>query len=222
MVDFVKRGYFQGDEWYFYLFKRLTEGLVGKDALPDFSTGEFAFITFNYDRSLEYFLYESLRNSFTEVSEDRIVQTLKKLKILHVYGQIAPLKWQDCNEGVDYRPQISEALLQKTAANIKTIYEQKESPDINEAIKLLSQAEQIFFLGFGFAEENMKVLRLPEVIPPPCMVYGTAFNLLKEEVERVESAIKSGRKKPVGYYGPELIKIESDFDCLMLLRKYLN
>ena len=122
--DLLRRGIFQGGDWYFYLYNRLIGGLVGKDALPDFSDDRFAFITFNYDRSLEYFLYEALRNSFTEVSEDDIIKSLKKLKILHVYGQIAPLKWQNPNDYVDYKPQLplSESLLLSAANNIRTIY----------------------------------------------------------------------------------------------------
>jgi len=213
---YLKRKDFQGGDWYLYLFNRLTEGLVN---LPDFSDGRVSFVTFNYDRSLEHFLYESLRNSFTEVPEDNIVQSLRKLKILHVYGQIAPLKWQDSDLGVDYRPQISESLLQKTAANIKTIYEQKESPDINEALRLLSQAGQIFFLGFGFAPENMGVLRLPGVIPQVnCHVYGTALGLYETELKRMSNSIKERFPWQISEY---CVTIKA-MDCLDLLRNYLD
>jgi hypothetical protein len=209
---YLKRKDFQGGDWYSYLFNRLTEGLVD---LPDFSDGRVSFVTFNYDRSLEHFLYESLRNSFTEVQEAQVIQCLKNLKILHVYGQIAPLKCQDCNEGVDYRPEISEALLQKTAANIKTIYEQKESPDINEALRLLSQAGQIFFLGFGFAPENMGVLRLPGIIPQVnCHVYGTALGLYETELKRISNSIKERFPWQISEY---CVTIEA-MDCLDLLR----
>jgi len=172
---YLKRKDFQGGDWYSYLFNRLTDGLVN---LPDFSSGELVFITFNYDRSLEYFLYESFRNSFTEVPESQVIQCLKKLKILHVYGQIAPLKWQDSEQGVDYRPQISEALLQKVSSNIRTVYGEKQNPELLESQNLLKQANEIFFLGFGYAPENMEVLGLSGVIPPgACRVYGTAFGL---------------------------------------------
>jgi len=218
----LRREDFQGEDWCSYLYNRFIEGLIGRDVLPDFSIGDIAFITFNYDRSLEYFLYESFSNSFTEVPESQVIQFLKNLKILHVYGQIMPLKWQDSNEGVDYKPQeISESLLQKAAKNIKTIYEQKESSELDEARSLLKKAEQIFFLGFGYAPENMEVLGLPGLIHPKCLIYGTAFNLIKEEAERIESAINHGRRKAQDYFDTRPTKIESDVDCLMLLRKYL-
>jgi hypothetical protein len=218
----VLRGYFQGDDWYSYLFDRLTEGLVAKDVLPDFVEGKVAFITFNYDRSLEYFLYESLRKSFGEVPEDRIGQWLRNLRILHLYGQVAPLKWQDPNEGVDYHPQqIDEALLQKAGTNIKTIYEEKESPELTEAHKLLESAERIFFLGFGYASENMEVLNLLELIAPGCEVYGTAFTMEAREVEHIRHTVHSGRRPDSDGHRERYDTTIEPCDCLMLLRKYL-
>lgn len=213
---------FKGEDWYFYLYNRLIEGLVGKNALPDFSNGNLAFITFNYDRSLEHFLYESLSNLFTEVPEPDVSKCLKKLKILHVYGQIAPLKWQDPKQGIDYRPQISETLLQKTAANIKTIYEQEESPELNEAKQLLAQAKQIFFLGFGYAEENLEILKLPDRTKKTTWIYGTAFGVEVREKYDIRSRIiqwlpvESSDQVEVGY-----LKSTENMDCLKLLRNYL-
>ena len=219
--SFLSQPLFQGGDWYFYLYNRIIEGKVGKDALPNFSNGNLAFITFNYDRSLEHYFYESLCNSFSEVSKQDIVKCLESLRILHVYGQIVPLKWQDPKYGVDYGLDFRESLLQKSADNIKTIYEQEKSPELEEARKLLSQAEQIFFLGFGYAPENMEILGLPGVISPPCFVYGTAFNLIQEEVHRILTTVNNGRKARGLYIAPT--KIESgDVDCLMLLRKHLT
>jgi hypothetical protein len=212
---------FLGDDWYSYLFDRLTTALVEKDDLPDFSEGKLAFITFNYDRSLEYFLHESLCNSFTEVPEAKVIPCLNNLRILHVYGCVAPLKWEDPDAGVDYRAPISEPLLRSAAKNIKTIYEEKESPELTEAHELLGSAERIFFLGFGYASENMEVLKLPEVIAPLCEVHGTAFTKMDKEIKDIRDAMHAGRKRdPNVYTSPDRTVIEN-CDCLMLLRKYL-
>ena len=213
---------FKGEDWYFYLYNRLIEGSVGKDALPDFSDGKIVFITFNYDRSLEQFLYESLINLFTEFPEPEVSKCLKKLKILHVYGQIAPLKWQDSEHGIDYRQQTSEVILQKTATNIKTIYEQKESPELNEARQLLSQAEQIFFLGFGYAEENLEILKLPDRTKRATSIYGTTFGLEIREKIDIRSRIKEWL--PVEFTDQVTIghmNSTENMDCLKLLRNYL-
>jgi hypothetical protein len=218
----LRKGYFQGEDWYSYLFNRLTAGLTKPDVLPDFSDDKISFITFNYDRSLEQFLYESLSNTFTEVPEPEIVKCLKKLKILHVYGQIAPLRWQNSEQGVDYRPRIDGPLLEKSASNIKTIYEQKESSDLNEARGILAQAEQIFFLGFGYAEENLEILKLPDRTKKTIQIYGTAFGLEIREKLDIRSRITAWL--PAAY--PDYVEIgylksPDNMDCLKLLRNYL-
>jgi hypothetical protein len=236
---------FIGGDWYSYLYNRLIEGLVGKDALPDFSGGEIAFITFNYDRSLEYFLYEGLFNLFTEVLDDKIVQyfkqqlkglpanlqvapenreilihqILEQLKILHVYGQIVPLKWQ-CPEGVNYAPQINEELLQKASQKIRTIYEEKQNPELMEAQNLLKQAKQIFFLGFGYAPENMEVLGLPGLIAQDCWVYGTAFGANDKEVKRIRNRVIKGLRTDPPSIKCEFRIVIEPVDCLEILRNY--
>jgi hypothetical protein len=208
---------FIGGDWYSYFYGRIIDRVVGQTVLPDFSGNELAFITFNYDRSLEHFLHESLSNLFGEVPEDDIVRCLNQLKIVHIYGQIAPLKWQDSGGGVDYRPQqVDDLLLERAAANLKTIYEQKASPELGEAREIIAQAERIFLLGFGYAPENMDVLGLPAVIAPECQVYGTAYGLIEEERDRVCASVHDPRK-----VDKAKTMIEGgDVDCLTLLRKH--
>jgi hypothetical protein len=211
---------FLGGDWYFYLYNKIVEGLVGKDALPDFSNSNISFITFNYDRSLEHFFYESLRNSFSEVSEEEIIKTLQQLKILHVYGQLALLKWQNPKDYIDYKQNINEAILERSAKNIRTIYEEKENPELLEAQDLLKQAEQIFFLGFGYAPENMEVLGLPELIHPlNCSVYGTAFGMFSEEIDKKRNLFIHKLNTDSNIFKRINIK---DMDCLELLRRYFE
>jgi len=223
LEKYLKKKDFQGNIWYEYLFDHLTAELVDKDDLPDFSfsEGKTAFITFNYDRSLEYFLYESVHNSFTEVPESQVVQCLKNLKILHIYGQIAPLKWQDSAQGVDYRPPIRASLLQSASLNIRTIYEEQQNPELKEAHELLKSAERIFFMGFGYAPENMGVLNLPGLIPPGCQIYGTAFGIMEKEVKDILHTVRSSRKADSNGYKERYDTLIEPCDCLMLLRKYL-
>jgi hypothetical protein len=218
---FVHSGYFQGDDWYSYLFRRLTANLTKPDILPDFSNDKISFITFNYDRSLEYFLYDSMINSFTEIQEDEVVKCLKQLKIIHIYGQIALLKWQDSNNSIEYHLSINEDLLQKTAPNIKTIYEQENSPKLEEARQLLAKAERIFFLGFGDAQENMAVLGLPGIIPNRCRVYGTSFGAEEKEIRDIRNRIVSGLQPDMTMdKNEERIEIKN-MDCLRLLKNCL-
>lgn len=216
------RAGFQGDDWYSYLFKRITDGLVGRDALPDFSKGNLSFITFNYDRSLEYFFYDSLRSLYSEVPEDRIIQTLKQLKILHIYGQIAPLKWQNPDDYVEYKSQTYELLLQRAANNIRTIHEEKENQELIETRDLLKKAEQILFLGFGYAPENLEILKLTDRTKKETSIYGTAFGLESKEKYDIRSRIKEwlpaeySDQVDIGY-----LRSSDNMDCLKLLKNYL-
>jgi hypothetical protein len=213
---------FNGGDWYFYLYNRMVEGLVGKYAIPDFSNGNISFITFNYDRSLEQFFYISLRNSFSEVSEEEIIKTLKQLKILHVYGQVAFLKWQNPSDYIEYKQTINESHLERSSKNIRTIYEEKENPELLEAQKILKQADQIFFLGFGYAPENMEVLNLPGAISNASKICGTAFVWEEKEIERVKERFVAGFKSATGkWVKPSNLKIENT-DCLKLLINYLD
>jgi hypothetical protein len=219
--DLFPRPFFLGGDWYSYMYNRLIEGLVGKNALPDFSNGNLSFITFNYDRSLEYLFCESLSNSFTEVPETDIITCLRNLKILHVYGQIALLRWQNPSDYVDYKPPLTEPLLQRSANNVRTIYEEKQNPELTEAQVLLKQAEQIFFLGFGYAQENMEILNLIKTVSPVVQIYGTAFNLEPNEINSIQRKInKCIPATSTGYKHQYNIKIEN-IDCLKLLRNYL-
>ena len=117
---------------------------------------------------------------------------------------------------------MSEVLLQRAANNIRTIHEEKQNPELTEAQNLLKQAEQIFFLGFGYAQENMEVLKLSGIISEASRCYGTAFGLETREIQDIRAKIIQGvQRGSAMYWNRDLIKIEKEMDCLKLLRNYL-
>lgn len=218
---FRERSFNPQQDWYFYLFNRLTDELEKKERLNQFHRNNVSFITFNYDRSLEHFLFESLRNSFSEIPENEIINEIKQIKIIHIYDKVAPLRWQDEQEGIGYKPEVSKGTLKTFSRNLKTIYEALSSAPIDEARALIEDAKQIFILGFGYATENMVIVKLPELIPPDCGVYGTALGLEEKEIKDVRSAIVSGlRPDRIMGKNPSRINILK-MDCLKLLRNHL-
>jgi hypothetical protein len=70
-------------DWYTFIFNKLLGNGIAQDSYTNFNVSDFAFITFNYDRSFEYFIEESLINSFTEIEPEKIREHLRKLKIWH-------------------------------------------------------------------------------------------------------------------------------------------
>ena len=79
----------QNQDWYSYLYQRMTETLTEPDSYEQINQNKISFITFNYDRSLQFFLYESLTNSFNlGYTAHHPYSNLLPFSIQHVYGQL--------------------------------------------------------------------------------------------------------------------------------------
>jgi len=84
--------------------------------------------------------------------------------------------------------------------------------DLDNAKQKISDARRIFFLGFGYAEENLEILNIPKLFNKEQEVYGTALGKTKKEI----SGIKSGMQlqKDYGLFITEM-------NCYNLLREFL-
>jgi len=161
--------------WYSYLFNRMIPGCT----FEKFAENKIAFITFNYDRSLEHYLYNALKNTYDkQISE--VTKALNAIEILHVYGQLSFLPWQDTG-GQAYEGKRAENpdYLKQSANMIRIVH---ENVDVNSdnvfvrAHKLLREAKNIFFLGFGYYETNLDRLKMKDFIMGRD-VMGTSLNL---------------------------------------------
>ena len=100
--------------------------------------------------------------------------------------------------------------------NIRVIYDANR-PDGQTVIEnIFSWAERIFFLGFGYAPENLAALDIPNRFEADQEVYGTAKGYYENEIDRVAHALYANSKLGSIFD----LKIE-DLGCLELLRKYL-
>jgi hypothetical protein len=89
--------------WYQYLWKKIYEDCRDIDEIED-SMRKLLFITFNYDRTLEHFLYTRLINMLGMSRDKARAAFRKSIFIHHVYGQIGSLEWQDEKQGNPYGP----------------------------------------------------------------------------------------------------------------------
>jgi hypothetical protein len=144
----------------------------------------------------------------------QIKEQLCQLKIIHVFGQVAGLDWQDLDDKIVYRTNINHTNVQRLADKLRIIYEGGENPAIQEAQKLISKAHDVLFLGFGYAKENLEVLGIPEVLKKVAWIRGTALGLTKKEIAHKRVSLKSKDKTW------DNIEIY-DWDCLQLLRESL-
>lgn len=53
-------------------------------------------------RSLEHYLYETLRRSDERITDKECSKILKQLPLLRVYGSLGPLPWQSLAEATQY------------------------------------------------------------------------------------------------------------------------
>jgi hypothetical protein len=162
--------------WYQLFFSKLNA------PFEDFEKNDLKIITFNYDRSLEYFLWKSMKAKYSKQDEKAILEKLHKIPILHIYGKLGSLPEYDSKGpyvpydlfGSDrgkeehwWRGYIYEA-----SCKIITIHDQAEELKdvIEEAQKFLMSAQRIYFLGFGYDKINMERL----------FILNNGVNLLKE------------------------------------------
>jgi hypothetical protein len=165
-------------DWYEYLFNQMGT------QLNEFMDTQLAIITLNYDRSLEYFLYTSIRSAFGLSHEDS-AELLRSMRIVHFYGQLAPLDVIDHN-GRPYETEVRQSTLQKAVSGIKILVEGKEaSPQIHEARALIKATEVLAFLGFGYHPANVNRLALDSVFHGTAL--GTAYGMGEDEKRRAQA-----------------------------------
>jgi len=210
-------------DWYSFLYDRMTRESISKDGYKEFAQNKVAFITFNYDRSLEYFLFRSL-HSFEDATPEKVREQINQITISHVYGKLAPLPWQDndASKALEYGVDDSTSYgrLPDMIQNMYVVHEERMNPELEKAREEIRKAERIFFLGFGYADENLKVLGIPDGLRAEHDIYGTAMGRTPKEMSDIRSRFAAGLKRAGNIYGRDQVQIR-DCDCVSLLRECL-
>lgn len=192
--------------WYRYIWD-----IINTIDFEDFPAKDIGFITFNYDRSLEQYLYTVIYYTYGSrynLDSKRIRnQICNKIPIHHVYGKIDNLKFANENNYLDYEEVNSinnkDQGIFKTADklikiyrdrinNIKLIYTDRNNIDSNiDQIKdLIIDSSQLIFIGFAFNELNMEILGFKKGIPHskyPSQIYG--YDYEKNNTKKIHTAL---------------------------------
>ena len=145
-----------------------------------FGENELSIITFNYDRSVEQYLFTVLKNTYGR-SNAECVEQLSKIPIIHVHGKLGSLPWQGKN-GRPYENKITPENIKLASDQIIIISESNEdSKEFRQAFELLGNADEgkIYFLGFGFNPVNLRRLKfnvLKNIKIQNPIASGTSFN----------------------------------------------
>ena len=194
-------------DWYEYLSGKLAA------SFDEFGENKLSIITFNYDRSLEHYLFTSLR-SLHGRSVDDCLEKLAKVPVIHVYGQLGTIPYPQPGSR-EYLPlggdenNVRDAVLD-AAHGITLLHE--AASDLAEARKLLEAAKRICFLGFSYHPLNLARLQLENSILHR-LVFGTVLRFEAGEVKQTEE-----RLNQVMLCGKVTL---DDTDNLTVLRRHL-
>jgi hypothetical protein len=163
----------RGGHWYELVFNMLT---IGRK-FEDIDLTNLSVVTFNYDRSLEHYFFTALLNAYGRSLEETAAK-LSVMQIVHVHGSLGQLPWQPAEDAlaVPYGDS-SPATFLLARNSIKVLHEaQDDSAEFQQARSLITRAQKVYFLGFGFHRVNLRRLGA-ERIGPSGYFGGTAVDL---------------------------------------------
>ncbi len=175
------------ENWYEYLFAQLDT------SVENFHDNKLSIVTFNYDRSLEFFLFTALKNSFNLENEQAAIVLSKSIEIIHLHGQLGSFPFLDHTNERHYTPEIKPHLVNMAASCIKLPNEEiEEARQFTRAHELIAKAKIVCFLGFGFHPINTKRLisKVQETLQNNWnfrTFHGTGFGIMEGERQPIKT-----------------------------------
>jgi hypothetical protein len=179
------------ESWLRELYNRLNS------TFSAFGAHQLSFVTFNYDRSVENFLFRAISRSYNAPEPD-VKVLMNKIPVIHLHGRLGFLPWQDGGESRPYNHQVTKESLRIAADNIKIIHEDitdVQDADFARAKKLLSEADQIILMGFGYNSTNVERLGIRDF--PDHVMIGTCVGL-GAKGEAAAKEITGGKVQLIG------------------------
>lgn len=195
-------------DWLGFLYNKLLQSMP-KNEKPDvyFNNLPITFVTYNYDRLIEYYFKTALRNTFPECDIRHFIFP----RVHHVYGSLGSL--DDIQYGK--RAQLN---LDDYCKSLHLMEEREKN--YSELQEIILAADRVHILGFGFDKTNVEVLDIVRtcseaIVGRTRYVYATGFGLLSEEHDAYQRLYFKSR------YDHPIIDLP-DCDCLKLLRKHFQ
>ena len=187
--------------WYDDFFSMAMSGLTKEQIEGIFAN--VSFINFNYDRSLECFLFHALTNS-AHASATAAANIIDNLNVIRPYGSLGELD-------LKRQPYVGGGEdIFEMATRIRTFTEAHESDIQKRITETLDHSSLVIALGFGFHPQNIALL-----IPPDSskrqvqFVFTTVKGIHRENLQRIESELArcftTGRIKMLGMTAHELL-----------------
>lgn len=186
------------EHWYELLINQL-DGLI---PFRECVESGISILTFNYDRSLEYYLLRIL--STRRKSESLAADELQHLKIIHLHGALGDLR-PIATAGRSYSTRLDGDTLRCAMEGLLVIGEADESAEQFQAARsLLGSAKRVVILGFGYNRVSLRRLGLVRDSLPGAenrLITGTTWRLPNPVWDFVGSRVfTEGQRHSVSVY----------------------
>lgn len=179
------------DHWYAYLVKNLFDCPI--DEISD----NISIISYNYDRSLETYLAPPLMGIYPEIETiEDCAAVIKDIPIIHMYGRLDPLPWEE-KKGREYGEKCTSDNLLKMSKKIHLMHEAEEIGTIDYANDLIDKSEKIYILGMDLLNNKNNIEMLDYSLFNNKHLLATGYNFKTAERFRVEDLLKKLTKKYV-------------------------
>ena len=166
-------------DWIQHLLSRIDQQPNWEEFLK-----QTVFLTFNYDRVLEYciFLYLTSDKQYADADAHSFI---KEMQIYHINGFIGPL------EKIPFGA-VENGKYQEIAKGMETVWEKRLNRDESEKEKyqeFLKNAQRVYFLGFSYIPDNLESIAIPRYaeIIRNAKVYATAMGLSSQNRLRIST-----------------------------------
>ena len=191
-------------------------------SLEAFRRTPLKIVTYNYDRSLEYALINSLQQRFM-VPWDECAAAMDCIGPIHLHGQLGFLPGTTSNrdEIVAYGSmpeKVTDADCIIAARNIRIVHEPKptDAPFL-WARNAISAANRVTFLGFGYAPTNIERLQLPDCMEPNTEVFLCKYGFTPEQDrDLIRPYFKSWPNVAAGAENEDILQFFRKYPMLLL------
>jgi hypothetical protein len=176
-----------GGDWIEHLFSLMTDGVGNTTDFLYYNA--VWFVTYNYDRLIEHKLMAGLRSKYRQDWTNHKQKILER--VIHLHGSLGDLNEGSQNyvpfgavttggrAGSEYDRELAECM-PSCERSIRIVHEVQDNQQFSQARGLLTQAERVFFLGFGFGVKNVDRLDLSCVNEKASVCY-TRYGMTDQE-----------------------------------------
>ncbi len=140
----------------------LFDAIRGRNS--DVRSHKMKVVTFNYDLSLEYYLFHAFKATYGLDNIRTQLMLKESIEIIHVYGQLGQIR--ECGSDANHEYATQEYGFDEVTSSgkqIKIIGRKPDDPIFDKAHSAIRQADFIAFLGFGYDPTNIANLKLGEL-----------------------------------------------------------